>query len=114
MEPKAQLRLVAGTNSGDSSTSPMHKLNNVDDSLLQQSHEICEESDVLMTPRFVADERNSESHEKEVETHAIAGSQLKAVQQAVILAHCLAIEKSARSDELQSKLPNLLLKMFQL
>ncbi|CAA3033321.1 tetratricopeptide repeat 27 homolog, partial [Olea europaea subsp. europaea] len=79
----------------------MHKLNNVDDSLLQQSHEICEESDVLMTPRFVADERNSESHEKEVETHAIAASQLKAVQQAVILAHCLAIEKSARSDELQ-------------
>ncbi|XP_022874841.1 tetratricopeptide repeat protein 27 homolog [Olea europaea var. sylvestris] len=101
VEPKAQLRLVAGTNSGDSSTSPMHKLNNVDDSLLQQSHETCEESDVLMTPRFVADERNSESHEKEVETHAIAASQLKAVHQAVILAHSLAIEKSARSDELQ-------------
>ncbi|KAL2459841.1 Protein prenylyltransferase superfamily protein [Forsythia ovata] len=101
VEPKAQLRLVAGTYGGDSSTSSMHKLNNVDDYLLQQPHENSEESDVLMMPRFVADERNSDSNEKEVQTRAIAASQLKAVHQAVILAHCLSIERSARGDELQ-------------
>ncbi|PIN11642.1 hypothetical protein CDL12_15752 [Handroanthus impetiginosus] len=50
---------------------------------------------------FVEDERHAESVEQDAQHHAVTTSQLKAVHQALVLAQCLSIEKSARNDELQ-------------
>lgn len=63
-----------------------------------QLREMSEASDILMAPRFLEDTKTSEAN------YSIATTQLKAVQQAVVLAQCHFIERSARSDELQSKL----------
>ncbi|KAI3448862.1 hypothetical protein Pfo_005527 [Paulownia fortunei] len=101
VEPKAQLRLVAGTNDGDTCVPVSHDSSITDNPQLHQRSETYEASDVLMTPRFVEDERHSKSVEQDVQYHAIAASQLKAIHQAVILAQCLSIEKNARNDELQ-------------
>ncbi|KAK4422094.1 Tetratricopeptide repeat-containing protein trd-1 [Sesamum alatum] len=101
VEPKAQLRLVAGTNDGDTSAPVSHKSSITDNSALQQPSEVYEASDILMIPRFIADEGQSKGVEQDAQNNAVAGSQLKAVHQAVILAQCLSIEKSARNDELQ-------------
>lgn len=59
-----------------------------------------------MTPRFLEDDKRSECSGQDAQNHSIASMQLKPTQQAVILAQCLSIEKRARSDELQSKLPD--------
>lgn len=104
MEPKAQLRLVAGTHGGDICLPVSHNSSSTDNPPLHQSSETYEASDVLMTPRFVADERYSKIVEQDVKYQAIAASPLKAVHQAVILAQCLLIEKNSRNDELQSML----------
>ncbi|KAK6143174.1 hypothetical protein DH2020_023522 [Rehmannia glutinosa] len=101
VEPKAQLRLVAGTNGGGTSAPARHDSSISDNPKLQELSETDEASDVWMTPRFVEDERHSKSVEQDAQYHATA-SQLKAVHQAVILAQCLSIEKNARNDELQS------------
>lgn len=57
-----------------------------------------------MTPRFVVDEKNSESVEQDAKQHSVAATQLTATQQALILAQCLLVEKKARNDEMQSML----------
>ncbi|KAL0368608.1 UNVERIFIED_CONTAM: Tetratricopeptide repeat protein 27 [Sesamum calycinum] len=101
VEPKAQLRLVAGTNDGDTSAPVSHKSSITDNYPLQQPSEVYEASDILMIPRFVADEGQSKGVEQDTQNNAIAASQLNAVHQAVILAQCLSIEKTARNDELQ-------------
>lgn len=69
-----------------------------------------EASDILMTPRFLEDDKKSECSAQDAQNYSIASMQLKPTQQAVILAQCLSIEKRARSDELQSKLPDCLIK----
>lgn len=89
MEPKAQLRLVSRTNGGNTSGRESRESSITDDPTVQGTSETDEVSDILMTPRFVADEQNSE---------------LKSVHQALILAQCLSIEKNSRHDELQSML----------
>lgn len=103
MEPKAQLRLVSDKTSGSTIIPVSHDSSITDSSPLQQHYETHEASDVLMTPRFVEDETDSESTEKGVQYHAIATSQLKAFHQALILAQCFLIENVAHNDELQSK-----------
>lgn len=57
-----------------------------------------------MAPRFVVDERNSESVEQDARQHSAAATPLTAIQQALILAQCLLVEKKTRNDELQSML----------
>lgn len=69
-----------------------------------QSSETYEASDILMNPRFVEDERNSESAEQDAKQHSSAAIPLTATQQALILAQCLLVEKKTRNDELQSTL----------
>lgn len=56
-------------------------------------------SDVLMTPKLVAC-GNSEGKSGYTQNRLRA---MKPIQQAVVLAHCLLIEKSTRNDEMQSK-----------
>ncbi|XP_075516483.1 uncharacterized protein LOC142551240 [Primulina tabacum] len=98
VEPKPQLRLVAGTNHGDACAPLGHKSNIIDKYPYQPPQET---SDVLMTPKFIADMSSSASSEHDVQNHAIATTQLKAVHQAMILANCLSIQKSARNDDFQ-------------
>ncbi|KAL7124341.1 hypothetical protein ABFS83_14G042200 [Erythranthe nasuta] len=94
VEPKAQLRLVARTNGGDTVTPVSHEPSITDNSPLHANSETYEASDVMMTPRFVANGGQSKSVEQ--------ASELKAVHQALVLAQCLSIEKNARKDELQT------------
>lgn len=98
VEPKSQLRLVAGNNHGDTCAPLSSKPSIIEKSQYQPPQET---SDVLMTPRFIADMSSRASSERDVQNHAIATTQLKAVHQAMILAICLSIQKSARNDDFQ-------------
>ncbi|CAK9187949.1 unnamed protein product [Ilex paraguariensis] len=109
VEPKAQLLLVSGTstsNGGDAHTSSSPDLQkNVstigEEKLIEHRHETCETSDILLTPKFLEDDKNSESRAVGIQHDGIAATRLKGVQQAVVLAHCLYIERSTRHDEMQ-------------
>ncbi|KAG6422850.1 hypothetical protein SASPL_113232 [Salvia splendens] len=94
VEPKAQLLLVTGTYNGSAKSSSN---NNYPP---PQSSEN-EASDILMTPRFVVDEKNSGSVEQDAKQHSVAATPLTATHQALILAQCLLVEKKARNDEMQ-------------
>lgn len=61
-----------------------------------------------MTPRFIEDDKHSESSPKGTGNGFNRPPTLKAIQQAVILAQCLSIEKSTPQDEMQSNLSELL------
>lgn len=103
VEPKAQLVLVGCTNGGEKVAQQGHELQS-DASItgedVQPPHlrEMSEASDILLAPRFLEDAKTSEAN------YSIATTELKSVQQAVVLAQYHFIERSARSDELQSKL----------
>ncbi|KAL1561352.1 tetratricopeptide repeat protein 27 [Salvia divinorum] len=94
VEPRAQLLLVTGTNNGSTKSSSNNN------SPPPQSSEN-EASDILMTPRFVVDEKNYENVEQDAKQHSVAANPLTATQQALILAQCLLVEKKARNDEMQ-------------
>ncbi|OMO89448.1 Tetratricopeptide-like helical [Corchorus olitorius] len=93
VEPKAQRVLVANTDSksesGDICTS-------IDPGIQLSGQSNSEASDILMTPKLVA-------NGYDIGRNACVGANatLTEVQQAVILAQCLLIEKSAAQDELQ-------------
>ncbi|XP_060172174.1 uncharacterized protein LOC132603231 isoform X2 [Lycium barbarum] len=110
-EPKAQLLLVGNTDGDDGSASLgnefQNKVSTCGENACPQrpseTHEAStdEASDILMTPRFLEVDKNSENSAQGAQNQSIASMQLKPTQQAVILAQCLSIEKRARSDELQ-------------
>ncbi|XP_027117166.1 uncharacterized protein [Coffea arabica] len=105
VEPKAQLLLVTGKSSDSTTGSVSHEMQGditttIDGTSLQHPPETQEASDVLMAPRILED-KTSDSGDQAVQISSISATQLKAIQQAVILAQCLSIEKSARNDELQ-------------
>lgn len=118
VEPKAQLVLVANTSStyGDNMcpSESLELQTNIsttsENNLLHHRHETCEASDILLTPRFVDVNDESENGTQRNQNGGVAG--LKAVQQAVILAQCLSIEKSTRHNEMQSKLLDFLGNVF--
>ncbi|MCD7466263.1 hypothetical protein HAX54_002811 [Datura stramonium] len=106
VEPKAQLLLVGSTAGDDCSASLGNDFQNKvstrgENAFPQSPCETHEASDILMTPRFLEDDKKSECSGQGAQNHSIASMQLKPTQQAVILAQCLSIEKRARSDELQ-------------
>ncbi|XP_055822601.1 uncharacterized protein LOC129891315 [Solanum dulcamara] len=105
-EPKAQLLLVGSADGDDCSASLGNDFQNKvsthgENAFPQRPSEAHEASDILMTPRFLEDDKRSECSGQDAQNHSIASMQLKPTQQAVILAQCLSIEKRARSDELQ-------------
>ncbi|KAL4569426.1 hypothetical protein LXL04_025062 [Taraxacum kok-saghyz] len=77
VDPKAQLRLISN-NSNSTTTHP--------DKSSQHDQQLHEASDVFLTPKFLQDN---------IQTS------LKPVQQALILAQCLLIEKNTPHDEMQ-------------
>lgn len=109
VEPKAQQVLVSDIcMSNVDHTRPSISLDlegNVSSSCEDNSnlhrHEICEASDVLMIPRLLKNDDDTELSGQGIQNCSAAASPLKAIQQAVILAQCLLIEKSSRHDELQ-------------
>ncbi|KAL3362991.1 hypothetical protein AABB24_012337 [Solanum stoloniferum] len=105
-EPKAQLLLVGSADGDDCSASLGNDFQNKvstqgENAFPQRPSETHEASDILMTPRFLEDDKKSECSAQDAQNHSMASLQLKPTQQAVILAQCLSIEKRARSDELQ-------------
>ncbi|GAA0153732.1 hypothetical protein LIER_11901 [Lithospermum erythrorhizon] len=106
VEPKAQLLLVAGgkNNVTDMKPGPELKSGNSqgnNGSSFQHPNETREASDVLMAPRFVEDDNITENSSKGDRSSTVASVQFNYLQQVVIVAQCLSIEKSARNDELQ-------------
>jgi hypothetical protein len=70
-----------------------------------RQHQASEESDILVVPKLVENSDDSKTRSQDMENGASVTSNLTSIQQAVILAYCLLIEKSSRHDELQRKLP---------
>lgn len=68
-----------------------------------QPSETYEASDILLTPKLVENESDSGIRPDGIQVGGTAADPLSAIHQAVILAKCLLIEKSARHDEMQSK-----------
>ncbi|KAL3332013.1 hypothetical protein AABB24_032566 [Solanum stoloniferum] len=106
VEPKAQLLLVGNADGDDCSASLGNDFQNKvstqgENAFPQRPSETHETSDILMTPKFLEDDKKLECSAQDAQNHSIASMQLKPTQQAVILTQCLAIEKRARSDELQ-------------
>lgn len=107
MDPVAQSVLVARKSSFPSaSMSPLENASHVRDAShdpnSHQNHQpYSDTSDVLMAPKFM----DSGGNDLNLIEHGCATDRtLTAIQQAVVLAHCLLIEKRARFDEQQSKL----------
>ncbi|KAM7479896.1 hypothetical protein LguiA_028109 [Lonicera macranthoides] len=97
VDPKAQLLLVTDTNTTNNGDN-VSAINEND--MPQHGNEMREASDILITPRFLGDNGSCEGTAQGIQTGGT--SRLNAIQQAVILAQCLSIEKSARHDEMQN------------
>ncbi|KAJ7957130.1 tetratricopeptide repeat protein 27-like [Quillaja saponaria] len=107
VEPKAQMVLVTQKRSpsnGDNCNSVRPAIEVHDSSCceatLHQS-EASEASDVLLTPRLLANDNEPGSRSQGKQNGANATDPLTVVQQVAILAQCLLIEKSTRHDEMQ-------------
>nr|XP_048335273.1 tetratricopeptide repeat protein 27 isoform X2 [Ziziphus jujuba var. spinosa] len=106
VEPKAQMVLVADTSSTNTgkrclsvSCDPQTQVSSISDNNSYQS-ETYEGSDILMTPKLLENDNESEIRAKGIKVGG-TGTPLSATHQAVILAKCLLIEKSTRHDEMQ-------------
>lgn len=103
MEPKAQLVLVANTDSSDSDHgNQTHGYTMDKDNMLSQNKTL-ENSDILMTPKLLNNDNVAGTGADGTQNGGSTVSNLRAIQQATILAKCLLIEKSSRSDEMQSE-----------
>lgn len=108
VEPKAQMVLLANTTSSNSGVrcppeSPgSHRYNSISkNDISMHPSETYEASDILLTPKLVENESNSGIRPDGIQVGGTAADPLSAIHQAVILAKCLLIEKSARHDEMQ-------------
>lgn len=68
-------------------------------------HDIGEVFDILKVPKLLTNDDKSGNRSEGMQNDANVTVHLTAMQQAVVLAYCLLIEKSSRHDEMQSKLP---------
>lgn len=85
----------------DGNVEPLMRLG--ENNLRPPQHTTCETSDVLMTPKLLENNHGDvKSAVQSVQSDSIAALPLHAIQQAVILAKCLLIERSSRQDEMQS------------
>ncbi|XP_065850492.1 uncharacterized protein [Euphorbia lathyris] len=106
-EPKAQRVLLvnrssskSGANITCSSVTP--GIQNHDSTIIQSTSVLQqqESSDILITPKMFEDEIGAQSNQN-LNNSPGGATPLTEMQQAVILAQCLLIEKSSRHDELQ-------------
>ncbi|KAJ8425178.1 hypothetical protein Cgig2_010787 [Carnegiea gigantea] len=108
VEPKAQMVLITNRSSSPSGSSspsqnPSHQrdASGIEANWHQNHEEIKEASDVLMAPRIMDETGNKTDGVDVVQNGHAADVFLTATQQAVVLAQCLLMEKSARLDELR-------------
>ncbi|XP_047310517.1 tetratricopeptide repeat protein 27 [Impatiens glandulifera] len=109
VDPKAQRLLVANidttTDVADRSLPRMESQESAcstDTENLDGCHpERNEASDVFMTPKFVKDDKCSGDITQNTHSGGKMTANLKQIQQAVVLAHCLLIEKSTPHDDMQ-------------
>ncbi|CAK9329909.1 unnamed protein product [Citrullus colocynthis] len=99
VEPKAQLVLVANTDSSESDPGNQAHDSTMDN--LPTQTKTFETSDILMTPKLLNNGSVSGTEADGIQNGGSSVSNLRAIQQAIILAKCLLIEKSSRSDEMQ-------------
>nr|XP_025615897.1 tetratricopeptide repeat protein 27 homolog isoform X2 [Arachis hypogaea] len=97
VEPKAQMVLV--TNTCSSNNADNHSL--MGNGTQRRDSSSGDASDILMTPKLLGNYDDTKTGSQGIENGAQTTPSLTATQQAVILAHCLLIEKSSRHDELQ-------------
>lgn len=107
-EPKAQMVLV--TNSSQSNNVDNCSLMNTgvqtydsspgEANLTLQQNDTREVSDVLVVPKLLTTDKSGSRSER-MEIGANGTVHLTAIQQAVVLAYCLLLEKSSRHDEMQ-------------
>uniref|UniRef100_A0A2N9IB82 Uncharacterized protein n=1 Tax=Fagus sylvatica TaxID=28930 RepID=A0A2N9IB82_FAGSY len=108
VQPKAQGILVANTSSSncgnncplESSSIQTHNSTIGKDNLDLHQPETFEASDILMTPKLLAD-NDEGSRLQDIQNGGPATAPLRGIQQAVILAQCLLIEKSTPHGEMQ-------------
>lgn len=111
VEPKAQMILLANptsSSSGGSCPSEIPGSETCDSSIGRKNihpSENHEASDILMTPKLLANDDNSGTKPEGIQVDGTAAAALSAIHQAVILAKCLLIEKSTRHDDMQSNFP---------
>ncbi|OIW21816.1 hypothetical protein TanjilG_11551 [Lupinus angustifolius] len=102
VEPKAQRVLVTNTSSSNNFMgNGIQKCDSSTPEANLHQRETCEASDILIIPKLLENGDNSKTRPQGSENGAHTTTSLTATQQAVILAHCLLIERSSRQDELQ-------------
>ncbi|WCJ25128.1 Protein prenylyltransferase superfamily protein [Euphorbia peplus] len=106
-EPKVQRVLLVNRTSSNSGanitcSSVTPGIQNHDSTIIQGTSvsQQQESSEILITPKMLEDEIGAESNQN-LNNSPGGATPLTAMQQAVILAQCLLIEKSSRHDELQ-------------
>lgn len=101
VEAKAQRVLVTNVSSlDDENVEPLMRLG--ENNSRSPQHTTCETSDVLMTPKLLENNHGDvKSAVQSIQSDSIGALPLHAIQQAVILAKCLLIERSSRQDEMQ-------------
>ncbi|CAJ1974749.1 unnamed protein product [Sphenostylis stenocarpa] len=108
-EPKAQMVLVTNTNTSNVDNCSLKGTgiqtpdsNNGEDNWNLHQCETSEVSDILRIPKLLEND-DSKTKPEGMENGAPVSPNLTAIQQAVILAYCVLIEKSSRHDELQRR-----------
>ncbi|KAE9608627.1 putative 43kDa postsynaptic protein [Lupinus albus] len=102
VEPKAQRVLVTNTSSSNNFMgNGIQKCDSSTPEANLHKRENCEASDILIIPKLLENDDNSKTRPQGSGNGVHTTTSLTATQQAVILAHCLLIEKSSRQDELQ-------------
>lgn len=91
--------LVANTDSSESDPGNQAHDSTMDN--LPTQTKTFETSDILMTPKLLNNGNVSGTEADGIQNGGSSVSNLRAIQQAIILAKCLLIEKSSRSDEMQ-------------
>lgn len=93
--------LVANTDSsGSDSRNQLHG-STIDKDNFPSQTKAFETSDILMMPKLLNNGSVSGTEGDVIQNGGSTVSNLRAIQQAIILAKCLLIEKSSRSDEMQ-------------
>lgn len=95
--------LVTNTDSSDNDPGNQTHGSTMDKDNLPSQTKTSETSDILMMPKLLNNGNISGTEADGIQNGGSTVSNLRAIQQATILAKCLLIEKSSRSDEMQSE-----------
>lgn len=104
-DAKAQMVLRATSNSAGAELDTWRKTADVDSKAKSSS------SEILLAPKLVEEGRDGDVVLKTEESSEGASKVLSTIEQAVVLAKCIDVQRNNPDDELRSKLNSLLLIM---